>query len=228
MSQEPRFTEEEMKEIFERAANVSEGRAALSPSAGITLAELQSIGREVGLIPERIAEAATAVELRRNAVPVRTQFGMPVGVGRTLNLPRAPSDAEWETLVADLRHTFHARGKEWSSGNARQWSNGNLFAYVEPLGNGFRLRLGTTKGDATSVNLLGLAGVGIGAVVGVAAVLGGQPGAEFVAPLILGGGGASAIGANWLRLKGWAATREAQMEAIAGRALTLLSPGGAE
>lgn len=133
MSHEPRFTEEEMKEIFEHAANASEGRA-LTPSAGITLVELQSIGREVGLTPERVAEAAAAVELRRNAVPVRTQFGMPIGVGRTVNLPRAPTDAEWEALVTDLRQTFHARGKEWSSGNARQWSNGNLFAYVEPLG----------------------------------------------------------------------------------------------
>jgi hypothetical protein len=59
MSEERRYKEDEVKGIFEAAARErdSRGRAVVSPE-GLTLAELQTIGREVGLAPDRIAEAA--------------------------------------------------------------------------------------------------------------------------------------------------------------------------
>ncbi len=224
MSQDPRFTEDEVKEIFDRAARSVEARTPIS-EAGWTLAELQEIGGDVGLPPERVAEAANAIVLRRMALPVRRQLRMPIGVGREILLPRAPTDQEWADMVTDLRRTFAAPGKEWTSGGTRQWSNGHLYATVESTSEGHRLRMGTTKGDATSINLLGVVTMGIGLILGTSFAMAGQPVAEFAGPLILTLGGGGALAANATRLKGWAARREEQMEGIATRVLGRLVSG---
>ena len=50
MTEERRYLEEEVREIFEAATTESDSRGrALSPGQGLTLAELQDIGGEVGL-----------------------------------------------------------------------------------------------------------------------------------------------------------------------------------
>ena len=220
MGDEPRYREDEVREIFERAAVLAEGSARGS-SDGLTLSELQAIGRDVGLAPDRIAEAASALELRRGALPRQTVLGLPVSVGRTVELPRAPDDREWEVLVAELRQTFRARGKERSSGGLRQWTNGNLFAFIEPSESGYRLRLGTTKGDGTALTYLGAGAVAVAIILTLLSML--IPLEQgFPDLLMLALGGAAAIGYNALRLPPWAAEREAQMEHIAARARALL------
>jgi hypothetical protein len=223
MTDERRYGEAEIAEIFEAAARArdAEGRA-LSPVGGLSLAELQAIGGEVGIAPERIAHAAAALELRQGVAPRRKKLGMPVAVGRTVDLPRAPTDHEWEALVAELRQTFGAHGKDRSSGGLRAWRNGNLHAYVEPADAGYRLRLGTTN-----ANGLGASQMGIGALIAALALLvffflSGQldEGAGTAALVALMG--LVALGANALRLPRWADEREAQMEHIAARARTLI------
>ena len=77
---------------------------------------------------------------------------MPIAVGRTLPLPRPLTDREWGMLVTDLRETFGATGRVGEDGNARYWRNGNLHAFVEPAEGGYRLRLGTVKGNAIALN----------------------------------------------------------------------------
>src|SRR5688500_8246368 len=155
MTNERTYGEEEVAAIFKAAAaQRGTGSTALAPTEGFTLAELQAIGGEVGLAPERVAEAAAAVDMRRGAL-VRREIGMPVSVGRSVGLPRAPTDREWEMIVADLRETFGARGKVGSRGEVREWTHSNLHAFVEPTPTGHRLRLGTTKGDALAANRVG-------------------------------------------------------------------------
>ena len=221
MTHEPRYREEEVREIFERAATHAESRALASPD-GLTLAELQAIGAEVGLAPERIAEAAAALELRRGAQPRGTALGLPVSVGRVVELPRAPTDVEWERLVAELRQTFRARGKERSSGNLRQWTNGRLHAYIEPSGpDGYRLRMGTTKSDGTTSVVMGAGALAFALVLMLILTLGGGAD-DLVGPLAIALGGGALLGTNALRLPAWAAEREAQMEHMAGRARALI------
>ncbi len=228
MPDEPRYTEAEVKEIFERAAHHSQTRALSSPE-GFTLPELQAIGREAGLEPERIAEAASQMELRRSALPARTQLGMPVAVGRSVPLPRAPTDKEWEEIVAELRSTFMAVGKEWSSGKQRQWTNGNLHAFIERYEGGVRLRMGTLKGDALPVNLMSAGLLALATLILVVMVIAGGPlGTDLLGPIILGAAGAAGLGANAIRLPAWAAEREAQMEHIGSRARALLGTGDRE
>jgi hypothetical protein len=224
MMDERRYEEADVARIFEAAASprATEGRA-LAPASGFSLAELQAIGDEVGIAPERIAEAAAALDVRRVAAPRRTYLGMPVSVSRTVDLPRAPTDREWDMLVAELRETFGARGKDRSTGGVRAWTNGNLHAYVEPSENGYRLRLGTTKGNAVVSSRMGLAGLLAGLVLAIllfAEVLD----EDLSALLIFAVMGAVALAFNAIRLPGWAREREEQMDHIAVRARRLIPP----
>jgi hypothetical protein len=223
MTNERTYGEEEVAEIFKAAAaHRGTGSTSLAPTDGFTLAELQAIGSEVGLAPERVAEAATAVEVRRGAL-ARKDLGMPVSVGRSVELPRAPTDLEWEMLVADLRETFGARGRVGSRGDVREWTNGNLHAYVEPTPTGHRLRLRTVRSNAVALNRMG----GASLVMALVSLLmlfasGALPDAVF-GPLVLSLMGGGALTFNALRQPGWAQEREAQMEAVASRARALLA-----
>ena len=73
MSNERRFGDDEVREIFDRASRsgaVRLGGGSIDEH-GLTLPELQDVGKEVGLDPERIAEAAAALDHPAVPVPVR-------------------------------------------------------------------------------------------------------------------------------------------------------------
>jgi hypothetical protein len=214
---ERRYNDEEAAAIFLSAAE-GPGPAPLHAprDQGLTLADLQNIGREVGIPPDAVAQAAQSLALRARA-PSRTFLGLPIAVGRTVELDRRLTDGEWEQLVVALRETFDARGTVTSTGALRQWTNGNLHALLEPTATGHRLRLGTLNGSARGAMRSGLAFLGVAAAVTLASLLGGAfgnalPGIGFLA---IAGAGLFANGA--LRLPSWARLRERQMEAIAGR-----------
>lgn len=214
---ERRFTEDEAAAIFERAAEAqASGGKSLAPAQGMTLVELQAIGAEVGIPPELVARAATTLATGGAPAASRTFLGLPIGVGRTVDLGRRLSEEEWERLVVDLRETFDARGVIRSEGSFRQWTNGNLQALLEPTATGHRLRLKTFKSDVRALMGAGLAAGTIGGAAAIAAAVFGQPGEAGVAAelIILGAG---LIGLGLFRLRGWAATRRKQMEEIAGR-----------
>jgi hypothetical protein len=223
MTDQRRYREDEVEEIFEEAAKAREsGGPSLTPADGLTLEELQAIGSEVGLSPDRIAEAASVVDLRRGASPRRTSLGMPISVDRVVELPRAPTDREWDLLVSELRQTFKAKGTLGGSGTVRHWHNGNLHAYVEPTETGHHLRLGTLKGNANPLNMVGLMGVGMALLLTVVFVLTGHGGDDLVVPIMFGGMGIGALATNAIGLPRWAREREEQMEHLATRARALL------
>jgi len=221
---ERRFNEEEVAAIFERATNAptDEARGRLT-SDGLTLAQLEDIGREVGIAPAAIAQAVAAVDQQGTATS-RRLLGVPIGVGRTVELPRRLTDEEWEHLVVDLRETFDARGVMRSEGSMRQWTNGNLQVMLEPTATGQRLRLRTLKGSAGTAIAMGAAFITVAAVGLVVEII---QGGSFQASDLAKAASLAAIGvgatAVWMaRLPAWARTRRDQMEAIATRLLTYL------
>ena len=118
---ERRYTDTEVAAILARATE-SEHAALPVSSDGMTLGALQEIGREVGIAPDLIAQAARSMELAGQ--PVSRRFlGFPIAVGRTVVVNRPLSDADWEGLVSDLRDTFQARGTLRHDGSFRQWTN---------------------------------------------------------------------------------------------------------
>ena len=227
MADERRYGEEEMAAIFEAASGPltprKDSRSASDSDQGLTLAELQSIGREVGISPERIAEAAAGLEHVQPSLPRRTELGMPMSAAHIVEIPRPLTDREWSLLVSDLRETFHAQGRERSHGETREWVNGNLHAVVEPTVTGYRLRLGTLKGDGLALNRMGAMGMIMGAIVGLTSALGGDPGA-ILGSVMLGGIGVGAFAFNAVRLPRWARLREQQMREIAERTRALIAP----
>ena len=227
MTDERRYGEEEVAAIFEAAsgpaASRKDSRSASDSEQGLTLSELQSIGREVGISPDRIAEAAAALEHVQPSLPRRTELGMPLSAAHIVEIPRPLTDREWSLLVSDLRETFHAQGRERSHGETREWANGNLHAVVEPTRTGYRLRLGTLKSDGLALNRMGAFGMIRGAIVGLTSALGGDPGAVSVS-VMLGGIGAGAFAFNAVRLPRWARLREQQMREIAERTRALIAP----
>jgi hypothetical protein len=221
MSPQRTYDDDEVREIFAVAARRELANPQPTAAPGLTLAELQEIGREAGLDAGEVARAAAALETRALEAPARTSMGMPIEVIRVVPLPRAPRDAEWEQLVGELRATFGARGRLATQGGLREWANGNLHACVEPSGNGYRLRLGTLKGDARSLNAVAGAGFVAGAVGLGSALFGGAPQDVFV-PAFLAASAIAAFGANILRLPRWADTRRRQMDFIAARAAAIM------
>ena len=232
MAEERKYRHDEVREIFELASSTHEvGRPAAFDESGLTLAELQEVGREVGMEPSRIAEAALTLDTRRDVLPRRTSLGMPISVGRVIDLPRAVTDREWDLLVVEFRETFGARGQVTSHGGIREWSNGNLHAFLEPTETGHRLRLRTLKGGARALNWMGVAGLAVGLIMLTMFLTGGSSPVKMEqAMMYLMGIGGEALAANLLRLPRWAHEREGQMEYLAGRAGAMLGepPQGEE
>ncbi|HEX6252441.1 MAG TPA: hypothetical protein VFZ56_13540 [Gemmatimonadaceae bacterium] len=224
---ERRYSEEETAEIFRRAAEAQQ-EGTLVPLAsreGMTLGALQEIGREVGLPPELIAHAARALE-RGGRSFTRRFAGLPIGVGRTVELDRKLTDSEWQRLVVDLRETFDARGALRQDGAFRQWSNGNLQALLEPIGDAERLRLRTTNGAARGWMTAGLAMIGASLVPLLMLAGDASAGAAWAGAAPLAGLGVGAFGFGALRLPAWSRLRRRQMEEIAARvAASIEGPG---
>jgi hypothetical protein len=221
---ERRYGEDEVREIFSLATTGGARDPSLPAEAdGLTLDELQRIAEQVGIEPARVAQAAARLGARGAPAPVRRSFGLPVGVSRVVDLPRAPTDREWEQLVSEFRTTFETQGQMATTGGLREWSAGSLHISVEPTAHGEQLRLSTLKEDGMILNgfsaIMGAMSVIMGSVVATA----GQPGKALPVIAMFGGMGLFAFGANLVRLPRWARERERQMEAIAEHAVKLLS-----
>lgn len=219
-----RYGDEEVREIFSLAASGdTRDPSLLAESDGLTLDDLQRIAQEAGIEPARVAQAAELLDARGRAAPVRRSLGLPVGVSRVVDLPRAPTDREWERLVAEFRTTFGTHGRVTTSGGLREWSQGNLHISVEPTGNGEQLRLSTRKEDGIALNGFGLLTGGMSVLMSAVVASAGKPEKALAVLGTFGGMALAAFGANLFRLPRWARERERQMEAIAEHAVKLLS-----
>ena len=216
---ERRFNEAEVAAIFQQATEAQQQVNRQLPSGeGLTLSELRDIGREIGVSTDLVDHAAHTIE--RAGTPATRHFiGLPIGVGRTVELERKLSNEEWEQLVVDLRETFNARGNLRGEGSLRQWTNGNLQALLEPTESGHRVRLRTTKGDARGMMVGGLAMAATGAAGLIAALAAGTVvDAGMLSSLgFVAASGAAMFGFGAAGLSRWARTREQQMREVAGR-----------
>ena len=214
---ERRFSDAEVAQIFERALSghaVQAGRAA----EGMTLAELQSIGQEVGIPAEQITRAALSLS-PGEAKSTERFLGMTTGVGHSVHLARKLTDEEWERFIVEVRETFNARGTMTSQGSLKQWSNGNLQVLLEPTEAGHRVRFKTVKGAAPGTLVGGLL-MSVAAVIGetTAVLTGVAHDVGLVASFgVLGAIGIGAVATTALRLPGWVRARKAQMEELGAR-----------
>ncbi|HEX6368599.1 MAG TPA: hypothetical protein VF006_06695 [Longimicrobium sp.] len=226
MSKERRYQDHEIRQILDLAIGQEDGPAQSLPAVdGLTLLELQEVGREVGLPPDRITQAVAALEGRGESVSRGTTLGLPTSVGRVVPLPRSPSDREWELLIAELRTTFGGRGEVTSQGGLREWSHGTLHAFIEPTETGHRLRLVDSS--------LAVAGMVVGGLVlafglMILMVLLGKddPGFKLAVPAFFSLLGGSLVVGSAMSLPGWAREQERRMEHISRYAESLPALSG--
>ena len=212
-----RYDDKEIAAIFRAATEGSQSSQRDVPrDEGLTLADLQAIGREVGISAEAVARAAHALDVGGGAVS-RTFLGLPIGVSRTVNLNRRLSDTEWERLVVQLREVFNARGTTRSEGSLRQWTNGDLQVLLEPTETGHRLRFGTMHGAARASIGAGFAFLGVTATIAIVSAIGGTLGEAIPGIAFLAVAGIGMIAGGALRLPRWARLRGRQMEDLANR-----------
>lgn len=221
---ERRYGDDEVREIFSLATTGGmHDRPLPSEAGGLTLDELQRIGQEAGIEPARVVDAARQLDAREAPAPVRRAFGMPIEVSRVVDLPRAPTDREWEQLVSAFRTAFGTPGRATTSGGLRQWSRGDLHITVEPTEHGEQLRLSLQKSDAIALNGLGLVLGGLSVLAGTVVAAAGDPHKALLVFGMFGGMALAAFATNLLRLPSWARRCEQQMETIADHAVKLLS-----
>jgi hypothetical protein len=217
---ERRYSDDEVSAIFARATETQQDAPRQSGAGdGMTLAELQEIGREVGIDPDAVARAARSLDTApplRQPPPAR-YLGMPIGVAHVVELPYRMTEAAWERLVVDLRETFDAAGRVRSDGTFRQWSNGNLQVLVEPSGDGQRVRFRTMKGSSRSMMTVGAVFLVVALVIVFMAML--EGGGAINDAVTFGTVGAVLFGVGAVQLPGWARLRKSQMEEVADRLL---------
>ena len=214
-----RFNEDQAADIFARAAEAeASGRQPASGAGGMTLAELQEIGREAGLSPEAVAQAAASLRSAGTPAPAPTFLRVPIGVARTVALERPLSDEEWGGLVAELRTTFNADGRVRSDGSFREWRNSNLRVSAGPAPGGYQVDMRTSKGSARSLMTAGgiMAGIS-GALLAMGTLTGGMAPGDIadITPILTVGAGL--FGAGVLQVPAWARRRRQQFERIAER-----------
>lgn len=220
---ERRYNDDEVARIFERAAESESAEVLPTERAhGMTLSEIQAVGAEVGLPPDRISSAAAELDAGGGGAIVSRAFGRPIAVRHAVPLPRAPTDEEWEIILSDVRATFNAQGRTASSGPSRQWRNGNLHVVVEPTADGFRLRMGTRKGGASGQGMAGAILLVVGLIILASEYTAGIDGGEIASALAIALTGAALLGSQMLSLPAWAEKREDQMREIAARTTALL------
>jgi hypothetical protein len=218
-----RYNEDEAAAIFERAAEAeASGRQPASAAGGMTLAELQEIGREAGLQPETVAQAAESLHRAATPAPAPapppTFLRVPIGVARTVALERPLSDEEWGELVAQLRATFNAGGRINSYGDFREWRNGNLRVSAEPVVGGYQVEMRTSKGSSRSLMTAGGIMTGISAaMLGVGAATGSMAPGDMGDMVPMFTIGAGLFGAGLIQLPAWARRRREQFDRIAER-----------
>lgn len=223
MSDERRYEDDEIREILDLAIHQDEHPVrALPGTGGLTLQELQEVGREVGLSATRVAQAVAKFEGRGLSIPRGTTLGMPISVGRAIPLPRDPTEREWELLVAELRATFGGRGELTEQGGLREWSSGTVHAFLEPTEKGHRLRLTDSKEGAIGGVIVGGFLIAFALLMFVLLLGNGNPVYGFAVPAFFSLIGGTLVGGTMVVLPRWAREREGQMEHIAARVDSLM------
>ena len=218
-----RYGDDEVHQILSVATSGdSQDGPRHTESGGLTLEQLKQIGLEAGIEPARIVRAAATLDMRERPVSIQRSLGLPISLSREVALPRAPTDREWEQLIAYCRTTFGVQGQATSSGGLREWSEGSLHISVEPTVNGEQLRLSSRKEDGVALNGVGGVMGGMSLLMGAVVTAGGKPEKALAVVIMFGAVSLAAFGANLVRLPRWASARERQLQAVAEHTLQLL------
>ncbi len=182
------YSEREVAAIIERAVERQHTAEVGGGDAGLTLDEIERLGRESGIDPAHLRAAASEIDAAgRTLARQNGQSKTQVYTERWIDAPF--SSAGWEDAVAHLRAEFGAPiGAAFGSTAGETVQQvGRAYEWLHTSGMGIRTRVtASPRGDRTRLHLtqfVGISssaveGVGCGAVIAIfVAVVGGVTGA---------------------------------------------------
>lgn len=227
MNDERRYSQAELRAIFERAAERQEAASRAESASGgqLTLAELQEIGAASGIDPAHVAAAAAELASWKRASAPSQQTRWPRQALAERVVPGPVSDDAWEAMVSELRRSLGKPGIAGQVGRTREWttmSSGGrhpdvpISVTLQPEGDQTRLTIMQSWQEYTRVPLI------IGTVFSfMALLLGGvlafnEPAALFM-PVIFASVALLIFGAGPAGLRAMARRQEAKFEHILDR-----------
>jgi hypothetical protein len=157
------YSEREITALLERAVERQEAvRRLEQPEVGLTLAELERLGQEVGIAPEHLRAAAQELDTGGAAGRQSGRSATHVYVERWV--PGALNLEAWEDVVAELNHRHGSGAGAWYGqgggghrqiGRTHEWSHTTALGIethvaVSERGDRVRLRLAQKLGHARS------------------------------------------------------------------------------
>ncbi|MDX1673309.1 MAG: hypothetical protein R3314_00800 [Longimicrobiales bacterium] len=118
-----RYSDEEIRAVLERAAEIQHVEASTPEGSGLTLAELESAAREAGIDVEAVRRAAAELEVRvdtGSAVAARVA-GAPTRVTLVRSVPGERDVADLEALIPVIRDAVGASGTRRIVGHTLTW-----------------------------------------------------------------------------------------------------------
>lgn len=117
-----RFTDAEVQQILKKAVEHTPSRA-LARAEGLSLADLKSIGAEVGIDPVRLEEAARAVVSAgsESGWPARV-LGAPLSVHLERQVPGTLAAEDSPDVLSLIRRTMGRQGEARAIHGALEWS----------------------------------------------------------------------------------------------------------
>lgn len=213
-----RFTDREMRLIFERAG---EADVAAQGDRGYSLAEMQEIARQVGLSPTDVAKAALTIRSPQASYPA---LGGPIRFHASQTLESKLTDDGIAGVALKIREATGSHGELRSVPGGVEWrvrsATGLIVVDFTARGTGTRIDLTIARDDQAAVTVIGVGAVGL--VAGIAAGIMAANGLHVGVLAGIGIGAVTAIGGAWAgtRLlwsraaRGWAKKTDALMETI--------------
>lgn len=218
-SDDRRFTDREMKLIFERAG---EADVAAQSEQGYSLAEMEEIARQVGLNPAAIAKAASTIRAPESSHPV---LGAPVRFRASRTLPGKLTEDDIASVALHVREETGVHGELRNVPGGVEWrartAMGLFVVDFTTRGDGTRVDLTVARGDEAVLTAMGAgaAGATVGAIAAyfIANALGAVGFGEVVVSAVTALGGAAAVVRMWWPrvARRWAKKTDALMQSIA-------------
>ena len=114
------FTDAEVREILNRAVSTTSARALLKRD-GLSLSELKAIGREVGIDPARVEDAARAVTLETGNRPSRF-LGGPVVMNFERKVEGVFDPDDTHEILSRIRQIVGSQGRVEEVHGSLEWS----------------------------------------------------------------------------------------------------------
>jgi hypothetical protein len=115
------FSDKETTAILKRAMELQQSDALIAEGGrGMTLADLEKIAAEVGIDPQYVQTAAAELEIESS--PQRFNlWGGPMDVHLERTVEGEVSQAQWDTLLAEIRRSVGEVGAPRMVGNSLEW-----------------------------------------------------------------------------------------------------------